>query len=86
MKDMVVIYTTKTCPYCIRAKQLLNHKGIPFKEIDITDDQEREQEMTRLTGRKTVPQILIHGAPVGGCDELHDLDRCGELDRLLHTK
>jgi len=86
MKNKGVVYTTKTCPYCMRAKQLLNNKRVPFKEIDITEDQDREQEMIRLTGKKTVPQILIQGTPVGGCDDLRELDLSGELDRLLHTK
>ncbi len=82
----VTIYTGASCPYCIRAKQLLNNKGVPFEEIDITDNQDLEKEMVRLTGKMTVPQILIEGAPIGGCDDLYDLDRRGELDRLLNIQ
>jgi glutaredoxin 3 len=67
----------------MRAKQLLNNKGVSFEEVDITNDQDLEKEMIRLTKRMTVPQILIKGVPIGGCDELHDLDRRGELDPLL---
>ncbi len=79
----VTIYTGKNCPYCIRAKQLLNTKGVSFEEIDISSNQDLEKEMIRLTKRMTVPQILIEGVPIGGCDELHDLNRRGELDPLL---
>lgn len=67
----------------MRAKQLLNQKGIPFREIDISERRDLEAEMIRLTGKMTVPQILIRGTPVGGCDELYELERRGDLDGLL---
>jgi glutaredoxin 3 len=86
MDVSVTVYTGKNCPYCVRAKQLLNQKGIAFKEIDISLDQGLEKEMTRITGKMTVPQILIHGTPIGGCDDLYDLERSGELDRLLSPR
>ncbi|MBI3785591.1 MAG: glutaredoxin 3 [Deltaproteobacteria bacterium] len=80
----VVIYTTPYCPYCVRAKQLLNHKGAAFEEIDVGDDDElREKMIEESGGRRTVPQIFIDGKAIGGCDELYALDQEGELDRLL---
>ena len=79
----VLIYTTQVCPYCVRAKALLDRKGVAYREIDISDDREREQEMIRLTKRMTVPQILIDGKPIGGCDELYALEGSKTLDRLL---
>lgn len=80
----VEIYTTPTCPFCIRAKGLLNRKGVPFTEIDVSGDSSLREAMTRRAGgRRTVPQIFIDGTGVGGCDDLHDLERRGELDKLL---
>ncbi len=80
----VEIYTTALCGYCARAKRLLSAKGIGFEEIDVTFDPERRSEMTNRTGgRRTVPQIFIDGTPIGGSDELHALERNGELDGLL---
>ena len=83
MESSVVIYTGKHCPYCVKAKQLLNNKGVVYREIDISNDKSLEKEMIRLTGKMTVPQIVINDSPVGGCDDLYELDRRGELDRLL---
>ncbi len=79
----VLIYTTSVCPFCARAKALLNRKGVAFREIDVSNDRDREAEMIRLTGKMTVPQILIDGKPIGGCDELHELEHNGDLDGLL---
>ncbi|MGB5092105.1 MAG: glutaredoxin 3 [Parvibaculum sp.] len=80
----VTIYTTMMCPYCARAKSLLTRKGVQFKEIDVgMDPEKREEMMTRAHGRHTVPQIFINGAHIGGCDDLHDLDKVGKLDPLL---
>ncbi len=82
----IVIYTTMFCPYCIRAKALLDQKGADYREIDVSYKPEKRAEMTRLAGGKqTVPQIFIDGRPIGGCDELYELDAKGELDRLLGT-
>ncbi len=80
----IEIYTTATCPYCIRAKALLNKKGAAFEEIrgDL-DPSLRPKMVERAKGRTTVPQIFIGGRHVGGCDDLHDLDYEGQLDPLL---
>ncbi|HLI11038.1 MAG TPA: glutaredoxin 3 [Alphaproteobacteria bacterium] len=80
----VEIYTTMWCPYCHRAKALLERKGVKFNEIDVTYDPARRAEMSRRAeGRVTVPQIFIGGRPIGGSDELLSLDAAGTLDRLL---
>ena len=79
----VVIYTTNYCPFCTRAKALLRTKHIDFEEIDITLDEHLREEVTRLSGRRTVPQIFIDGKSLGGFDEIKELDMSGELDRLL---
>ncbi len=80
----IEIYTTQTCPYCVRAKALLRSKGVPFEEIDVSRDRSRVPEMVqRAGGRYTVPQIFIDGRHVGGCDDLHALDARGGLDPLL---
>lgn len=79
----VVIYSTPTCAYCFRAHHLLERKGIPFKEIDVSGDPGKRQWLFDVTRRRTVPQVFINGRPVGGFDELARLDRSGELDRLL---
>jgi len=78
-----LIYTTPVCPYCVRAKALLDRKGVSYREIDISNNRDLEQEMIRLTKRMTVPQILIDGEPIGGCDELYALEGSEALDRLL---
>jgi glutaredoxin 3 len=83
MAARVDVYTTTYCPWCVRAKQLLAHKGIAFAEIDVTGDDERRAWLVETTGRKTVPQIFIDGRAVGGYDDLAALDKRGELDRLL---
>jgi len=79
----VVIYTTNYCPFCTRAKALLRTKHIDFEEIDITLDEHLREEVTRLSGRRTVPQIFIDGKSLGGFDDIKELDMSGELDRLL---
>ena len=79
----VVIYTTNYCPYCFRAKALLRSKDVEFEEINVTDDSDRRAEMERLSGRRTVPQILVDDQPIGGYDDARGLDAIGELDRLL---
>jgi glutaredoxin 3 len=79
----VEIYTTRWCPYCHSAKALLSRKGVPFAEIDVSDRQERQKMIERAHGRTTVPQIFIGETHVGGCDDLHALDRAGKLDPLL---
>jgi glutaredoxin 3 len=80
----VYIYTAQFCPYCASAKALLKRKGIAFTEIDIGGNWERRDEMIeRANGQVTVPQIFIGSTHVGGSDELHALERAGQLDALL---
>ena len=79
----VVLYTTRYCPYCVRAKQLLSSKGVSFQDIPVDNDPEKRDEMMQKSGRHTVPQIWIGGTHVGGCDELYDLERQGKLDGML---
>ena len=80
-----VMYATGWCPYCAQARQLLERKGIVLEEIDIEARPEARQEMMARSGRHTVPQIFIGDTHVGGCDDLHDLDARGGLDKLLQT-
>ena len=80
----VEIYTSPFCGYCFRAKRLLDSKGVSFEEFDVMMDAAKKREMVeRAGGRSTVPQIFIDGRHIGGCDELHALDRAGKLDPLL---
>jgi len=80
----VRMYTTAVCPYCIRAKQLLVARGVDeIEEIRVDLESERREEMMRLTGRRTVPQIFIGTTHVGGCDDLIALDSAGGLLPLL---
>ena len=80
----VEIYTTPFCGYCRMAKQLLERKGIAFTEIDVSADPALRAAMVeRAGGRRTVPQIFIGETHVGGCDDLHALERAGRLDPLL---
>lgn len=78
-----VIYTTQFCPYCVRAKYLLDEKNIAYKEIKVDGNTQLRQEMTKKSGRNTVPQIWIKEKHIGGCDELMALQRSGQLDKLL---
>ena len=80
----IEIYSTDTCPYCVRAKELLKRKNISYQEINLTREPGRRDEMlARADGRKTVPQIFINGQHIGGCDDLYALDQKGGLDPLL---
>lgn len=80
----VEIYTWSRCPYCIRAKGLLKQKGIEFTEYTIDGDEDARQAMSvRASGRRSLPQIFINDLHIGGCDDLHDLEAKGELDKLL---
>lgn len=82
----IEMYSTAVCPYCIRAEQLLQRKGIAeIEKIRVDLDPAKRQEMeARVPGARTVPQIFIDGFHVGGCDDLHELDRQGKLDPLLN--
>ncbi len=82
-KPQVVIYRTRFCSYCLRAKRLLSKKGIEFREIHIDNNRRLRAEMERLSGRSTVPQIFIDEQHIGGYDDMAELDRRGLLDRML---
>ena len=80
----VEMYATMFCPYCARARALLERKGVALTEIDIIEEPNRRAEMIRRAhGRTTVPQIFIDGEHIGGCDDLVELDRGGGLDPKL---
>lgn len=80
----VEMYATSWCPYCARARALLQKKGVPFALIDIDDEPGRRGEMVRRAGGRTsVPQIFINGEHIGGSDEMAALDRAGKLDPKL---
>lgn len=81
----VTIYTKPYCPYCVRAKSLLEEKGISFTEIEAAFDPEKRQEMIRRSGRATFPQIFVGDTHIGGCDDMMALDRAGKLDPLLRA-
>ncbi len=83
----VTLYATGWCPYCLRAEALLKAKGVTdIEKIRVDLEPARREEMMKRTGRRTVPQIYIGDTHVGGCDELHALDRAGRLDRLLFER
>ena len=82
----VKIYTTSTCPYCIRAKQILKANGVgQLDEIRVDEAPEQRVKMMEITGRRTVPQIFIGATHVGGCDELMALEARGGLQSLLNA-
>lgn len=83
MPAHVEMYKTNYCPYCVRASALLRRKGVAFTEIDVSRDDEKRDWLVQSTGQRTVPQIFINGRSIGGCDELHALERAGRLDALL---
>lgn len=75
----IEMYTTQTCPYCVRAKSLLKQKGLDYAEIDVSKDADKVSEMIERSGLKTVPQIFIDGQSIGGFMELAELNGAGEL-------
>lgn len=79
----VTLYTTRFCPYCVRAKSLLDHKGVTYTEIAVDSDPELRREMVNLSGRTSVPQIWIGEHHIGGCDEMMLLERQGRLDEFV---
>lgn len=79
----IIMYSTASCPYCMRARHLLERKGVAFAEVRVDLEPQRWAEMQRRSGRNTVPQVFIDGTPVGGFDDLAELDFDGELDTLL---
>jgi glutaredoxin 3 len=81
----VVVYSSDYCPYCSRAKSLLGSKGVGFQEIKVDGKPQLRAEMTKKSGRTSVPQIWIGSVHVGGCDDLFALERAGKLDKLLNA-
>lgn len=81
----VTLYTKATCPYCIRAKHLLDNKGVAYTEIDVYDmtSQERAEVATKTNNYRTVPQIFIGETFIGGFDQLNELNQTGKLDTML---
>jgi len=82
----VEIYTTPFCPYCIRAKMLLKKRKIKYVEIPVGHNPEMRLKLVEQTGMRTVPQIFIHGKPIGGFTELHALDSKGSLSKLIQSE
>ena len=83
--SQVVVYSSDYCPYCIRAKQLLQSKKVAFEEIKVDGKPAVRAEMAQKAGRTSVPQIWIGTQHIGGCDDLFALERAGKLDALLHV-
>jgi glutaredoxin 3 len=83
MSTGVTLYTTRFCPYCIRARSLLDGKGVVYHDIAVDNDPQLRREMMARSGRTTVPQIWVGEQHVGGCDELLLLERQGRLDEFL---
>lgn len=84
MTAKVEIYTWSTCPFCLRAKSLLNRKSVNFTEYSIDGDEGARAKMAqRANGRRSLPQIFINDNHIGGCDDIHGLDRQGKLDEML---
>lgn len=79
----VIVYCSEWCPYCTRAKQLLDSKGVAYEEISVDGKPEVRADMAKKAGRTSVPQIWIGTTHVGGCDDLYALERAGKLDALL---
>ena len=79
----IVVYSTTFCPYCIRAYHLLNQRGYDYAKVDVSGDDAARAWLVDVTQRLTVPQIFIHGLPIGGYTELASLDRSGGLAELL---
>lgn len=84
MKE-VVMYSKDVCPYCVKAKFLLQRKKVQIREIKVNSDEIREEMIKKSGGRMTVPQIFIGDVHVGGCDDLYALEERGELDKLLNS-
>jgi glutaredoxin 3 len=81
----VLMYLTASCPYCQSADRLLQQKGAAVEKIRVDLEPTRRAEMMQKSGRRTVPQIWIGGRHIGGCDDLHELERAGKLDPLLRA-
>ena len=79
----IIIYSSEHCPYCVRAKKLLESRSVTYTEVRIDLDPEQRDIMIERSGRRTVPQIFINNLHVGGCDDLYALEQAGQLDALL---
>lgn len=79
----IVIYTTTVCPYCVRAKALLERKGLKYEEINAENEKVRDDMIKKAGGMRTVPQIFIGDTHIGGCDDLYALDKEGKLDKMV---
>ena len=80
----IFIYTTPYCPFCIKAKKLLNKKNLKFVEVNLSEEPDKFNEMSKKSnGARTVPQIFVDDTHIGDCDYIHELDNKGELDKIL---
>ncbi|WP_130806422.1 glutaredoxin 3 [Senegalia massiliensis] len=86
MSKKVTIYTFSTCPYCIRAKRLMDNKGVKYEEIEISNNNEKLEELKQRTNSATVPQIFINDRFIGGCDDIVELHKKGEFDKVFGIK
>lgn len=82
----VVVYTKKHCPYCEAAKRLLAEKKVQFQEINIEGNEKLREEVAAKSGQQTVPQIFVNEKPLGGFQDISELDQRGELDKILGIK
>ena len=80
---MVIIYSTSWCPSCVSAKRLLESKNVEYEEINIEEVNISRQELTKIAGAATVPQIIINDTPIGGFDNLLELEQNGKLNQML---
>lgn len=85
-KATIKIYGTQSCSFCTAARMLLKKKGVDYDDVLVSREGEVREEMERLSGRRTVPQIFIDDIPIGGFDELYSLEKSGELDSLLNNQ
>ncbi len=83
MKKEIIIYTFKTCPFCIKAKKLFEKEGVQYTEIDITNRKDKLNELEKVTDCSTVPQIFVDDKFIGGCDDLMQLHREGKFDKIF---
>ena len=83
LPDGIVMYSGEHCAYCVRARRLLEKKGVAFREIKVDQSPGLRIEMEQLSRRRTIPQIFIHGRHIGGFDDLAALESAGKLDELL---
>lgn len=79
----IIIYSKDVCPYCVKAKNLLQRKGAVYEEIKITTDEQKQEMIKKANGRMTVPQIFVGDFHIGGCDDLYALEGEGKLDKIL---